>query len=60
MCLIDRRFAKLFRTCYLSPGAFLKLDMPLFKQSTLLRYEVLGSPAQVLGTGLLALRTQID
>ena len=34
----------------MSPGAFLKLDMPLFAQSAKLRDEVLGSPAQALGT----------
>lgn len=34
----------------MSPGSFLKLDMPLFVQSAKLREEVLGSPAQVLGT----------
>lgn len=38
----------------MSPGAFLKLDMPMFKQSAVLRDQVLGSPAQVLGTSLLA------
>ena len=35
----------------MAPGAFLKLDMPLFKQSALLRDKVLGAPAQALGTG---------
>lgn len=35
----------------MSPGAFLKLDMPLFSLSVKLRDEVLGSPAQALGTG---------
>lgn len=35
----------------MAPGAFLKLDMPLFKQSVLLRDKVLGAPAQALGTG---------
>ena len=35
----------------MSPGAFLKLDMPLFILSAKLRDEVLGSPAQALGTG---------
>ena len=34
----------------MSPGAFLKLDMPMFKQSAVLRDKVLGAPAQVLGT----------
>lgn len=34
----------------MSPGAFLKLDMPLFKQSVTLRDQVLGAPAQALGT----------
>ncbi|MDP3674909.1 MAG: helix-turn-helix domain-containing protein [Novosphingobium sp.] len=34
----------------MSPGAFLKLDMPLFKQSAMLREQVLGAPAQALGT----------
>lgn len=33
----------------MSPGAFLKLDMPLFKQSAMLRQKVLGAPAQALG-----------
>lgn len=33
----------------MSPGAFLKLDMPLFKQSAALRQTVLGAPAQALG-----------
>jgi AraC-like DNA-binding protein len=33
----------------MSPGAFLKLDMPLFKQSARLRDQVLGAPAQALG-----------
>ena len=35
----------------MSPGAFLKLDMPLFKQSAILRDQVLGAPAQALGRG---------
>lgn len=34
----------------MSPGAFLKLDMPLFAQSAKLRDQVLGAPAQALGT----------
>ena len=34
----------------MAPGAFLKLDMPLFKQSALLRDQMLGAPAQILGT----------
>ena len=34
----------------MSPGAFLKLDMPLFKQSAVLRDQMLGAPAQILGT----------
>ena len=32
----------------MSPGAFLKLDLPLLQQSTTLRDQVLGSPAQAL------------
>lgn len=35
----------------MSPGAFLKLDMPLFKQSAILRDQILGAPAQALGAG---------
>ena len=35
----------------MAPGAFLKLDMPLFAQSAKLRNAVLGAPAQALGTG---------
>ena len=35
----------------MSPGAFLKLDIPLFKRSSMLRDQVLGAPAQALGTG---------
>ena len=34
----------------MSPQAFLKLDNPLFVQSARLRSEVLGAPAQALGT----------
>ena len=34
----------------MSPGAFLKLDMPMFAQSARLRDQVLGTPAQALGT----------
>ena len=34
----------------MAPGAFLKLDMPLFVQSAKLRDQVLGTPAQALGT----------
>ncbi|WP_195908412.1 AraC family transcriptional regulator [Novosphingobium sp. Gsoil 351] len=33
------------------PRAFLKLDMPLFAQSAKLRDQVLGAPAQALGSG---------
>ena len=35
----------------MSPGAFLKLDRPLFRQSAMLRDQILGAPAQALGTG---------
>lgn len=35
----------------MAPGAFLKLDMPLFAQSAKLRNAVLGAPAQALRTG---------
>ena len=35
----------------MSPQAFLKLDNPLFVESTRLRSKVLGAPAQALGTG---------
>ena len=34
----------------MSPGAFLELDMPLFNQSAMLRDQLLGAPAQALGT----------
>lgn len=34
----------------MAPGAFLKLDVPLFIQSARLRDQVLGAPAQALGT----------
>lgn len=33
----------------MSPGAFLKLDLPLFAQSARLREQLLGAPAQALG-----------
>ena len=35
----------------MSPQAFLKLDNPLFVQSAKLREQVLGAPAQALGSG---------